>query len=77
MQLLAWEVSAHYKTIYDLYAFKPPIALELFRAQTSSKPEPPLLPTQGIFDLPHHIGMVWKELAFKDAVSYTQGWEYS
>ena len=28
--------------------------------------------TQGIFNLPHHIGMVWQELAFDDAVSYTQ-----
>ena len=28
--------------------------------------------TQGIFDLRNHIGMVWEELAFGDAVSYTQ-----
>ena len=33
------------------------------------KPEPTLFPTQGIFNLPHHIDMVWKELAFDDAVS--------
>ena len=32
------------------------------------KPEPKLLPTQGIYDLPHRIGMVCEELA----VSYTQ-----
>ena len=31
-----------------------------------------LLPTQGIFNLTHHIAMVWEELAFDDAVSYTQ-----
>ena len=31
------------------------------------KADPTLLPTQGIFNLPHHIGMVWD-----DAVSYTQ-----
>ena len=31
------------------------------------KPEPTLLPTQWIFNLPHHIGMVWEELAFDDA----------
>ena len=37
-----------------------------------TKPEPTLLPTQGIFNLPHHIGMVEKELAFDDHVSYTQ-----
>ena len=36
------------------------------------KPEFILLPTQGIFNLPHHIDMTWKELAFDDAVSYTQ-----
>ena len=36
------------------------------------KPEPTLLPTQGIFNLPHHVGMVWEELAPDDAVSYTQ-----
>ena len=36
------------------------------------KPEPTLLLTQGIFYLPHHIGMVWEELDFDNAVSYTQ-----
>ena len=36
------------------------------------KPEPTLLPTQGIFNLPNYIDMVWEELAFDDAVSYTQ-----
>ena len=34
--------------------------------------EPALLLTQGIFKLPHHIGMVSEELAFDDTVSYTQ-----
>ena len=29
----------------------------------SWKPEHTLLQTQGIFNLPHHIGMVWEELA--------------
>ena len=33
------------------------------------KPEPTHLPTQGIFNLAHHIDMVWEELAFDDAVS--------
>ena len=33
-----------------------------------------LLPTQEIFNLPHHIGMVGEELAFDDAVRiYTAG----
>ena len=36
------------------------------------KPEPTPLLTQGIFHLPHHIGMVWEELAFDNTVSYTQ-----
>ena len=42
------------------------------------KPKPTLLPTltQGIFNLPHHIGMVWQKLAFDDTVSYTQ-WQTS
>ena len=35
------------------------------------KLEPTLWPSQGIFNL---LGMVWEELAFNDAVSYTQ-WE--
>ena len=33
------------------------------------KPEPTLLPTQGIFSLPYHIGMVWEQLAFDDTIS--------
>ena len=36
------------------------------------KPELTCLPTQGLFNPPHHIGMVGEELAFDDAVSYTQ-----
>ena len=36
------------------------------------KPEPTLWQTQGIFNLLHHIGTVWEELAFDDTISYTQ-----
>ena len=36
------------------------------------KSEPRLLLTQGIFNLPHHIGKVGEDLAFDEAVSYTQ-----
>ena len=36
------------------------------------KPKSTLLATQGIFNLPHHVGTVLEELAFDDAVSYTQ-----
>ena len=25
-----------------------------------------------LFNLPHHIGMAWEEVAFDDAVNYTQ-----
>ena len=35
-------------------------------------PEPTLLPTMGIFNRQHQMGMVREELAFDDAVSYTQ-----
>ena len=34
--------------------------------------EPILLLIQWIFNLPHHIDMVWEELAFDDTVSYSQ-----
>ena len=37
--------------------------------------DPTPLLTQGTFNLPHHIGMVWEELAFDDPVSYTQQWQ--
>ena len=36
------------------------------------KSEPILLPIQGIFNLPQHISMEGEELAFDDAVRYTQ-----
>ena len=36
------------------------------------KLKPILLLTQGIFNLPHHMDIVWEELASDDAVSYTQ-----
>ena len=29
-----------------------------------TNPEPTLLPTQGIFNLSHHIDMAWEEIAF-------------
>ena len=36
------------------------------------KTEPTLLPTQGFFNLQHHLAMVWEELVFDYAVSYAQ-----
>ena len=44
------------------------------------KPERTLRLTQGLFNLPLHIGMEWQELVFDDAVSYIQrgnGLQYS
>ena len=38
-------------------------------------PEPTLLLTQGIFNIPYHIDVVWEQLAFDDAVSYTHQWK--
>ena len=38
------------------------------------KPKSTRVPTQGIFNCSHNIGMVWVELDFDDAVSYTQLW---
>ena len=46
----------------------------------NSQDQSRLLPNQGIFNLPHHIGMASEELAFDDGVSYTQwrnGLQYS
>ena len=40
--------------------------------EEKKKPKPTLSPTQRIFNLPHHIGIVCEELSFDDAVSYTQ-----
>ena len=40
----------------------------MMNEMTRTKPEPTLLPIQGIFNFPHHIGMVWEELAFDDTV---------
>ena len=36
------------------------------------KPEPTHLETQGIFNLPHHVGMEREQLAFGGTVNYTQ-----
>ena len=42
------------------------------RKMRNRKPEPTLLPTWGIFNLPDHIDMVWEKLAFDDVISYPQ-----
>ena len=41
------------------------------------KPEPTLLLTQLIFNLPYHMSMVREELAFDDAVSYMYPYSFS
>ena len=42
------------------------------RQLVNRKPEPTLLPTQWIFNFPHHIDMIWEQLASDDTVWYTQ-----
>ena len=49
-------------TIFQLYH-----GVDMMYEMRRREPEPTLLPTQGIFSLPYHIGV-----AFADAVSYTQ-----
>ena len=46
-------------TVFQLY-----YGGDMMYAMRRRMPESTLLPTQGIFNLPHHIGMVWEELAF-------------
>ena len=57
--------------VFQLY-----LGSDMMSEKTRRKPAPILSPTQGIFNLPHHIVMVWEELAFDDAVSYTQWWKW-
>ena len=54
-------------TVFRLY-----LGGDIMYEMRKRKPEPTLLLTQGISNLPHFIGMVQKELAFDDTVSYTQ-----
>ena len=54
-------------TLFQLY-YGSDMIYEMRRRQ----PKPTLLPTQGIFNIPHHIDMASEELAFNDAVGYTQ-----
>ena len=54
-------------TVFQLYH-----SSDMMREMRRRKPEPTLLPTQGVFNLTHHTGMVCEELAFDDTASYTQ-----
>ena len=52
----------------------------MYEMRRRRKPEATLLLTQGTFNFPHHIGIIWEELAFDNAVSYIQqgnGHQYS
>ena len=51
-------------TIFQLYH-----GTDMMYEMRRRKPEPIFSLTQGIFNLSHHIGMIWNELAFDD---YTQ-----
>ena len=55
------------ETVFQLYH-----GSDMMYEMSMRKPECALLPTQGIFNLSHHIGMVWEQLAFDYAVSYAQ-----
>ena len=44
----------------------------IYEMRRRRKPDPTLLLINWIFNLPHHIGMVREELAFDDALSYSQ-----
>ena len=52
-------------TVFRLY-----LGSDMMYEMRRRKPEPTLLPTEVIFILPHHTGMVSEGLAFDDAVSY-------
>ena len=39
------------------------------------KPEPTLLLTRGIFNLPNHTDMVLEELSFDNAIKYALWWK--
>ena len=54
-------------TVFQLYH-----GSNMMNEMRTRKSKPTLLPTQWIFNLAHHTGIVWKELAFGDDVSYTQ-----
>ena len=79
--LLILESSSHYPCFSnDLYCLSRVSMNSLvFTSRwqlVERKPNPTLLLTQGIINLPHHVDMVWGQLAFDDTVSYTQWWKY-
>ena len=57
-------------TVFQLYLGNEMI----YEMRKEKGPSLHFLPTHGIFNLPHHIGMQCDELDFDDAVSYTQKW---
>ena len=77
------DIIGHVSYLLDLFKFQDevnrPIATvvqlylgdEMMYHMRRRKSEPTRLPTQGIFNCPHHIAMVWEELVFDDTVSYT------
>ena len=57
--LLFYTISAVFQLYHDG---------DMIYSMRRRNPKPTLLPTQRIFKLPHHVGMVWAELAFDDVV---------
>ena len=63
------------RLVIDKYTFDKSLVLldwEPNHQDEEEKAWDTLLPTQGIFNLLHHIDMVWEELVFDGTVSYTQ-----
>ena len=69
----------YYIFLEDLYCLSSislnRLVFTITRQLVNRKPEPTLLPTWGLFNLPDHIDMAWEQLAFDDTVSYTQQWK--
>ena len=74
MESLEWDSNFHWQPACLLFYVKATV-FQLYHGHDMMyevrrrKPEPTLLHTQEIFNLPHHIGIEWEELAFGDPVS--------
>ena len=58
------------KTVFQLY-----LGYDIMYERRRRKPVPTLLQTQGFFNLPHHVGMIYEELAFD--IRWRNGLQYS
>ena len=71
-----WKRALHLFVVYDIATvFQLYHSSDMMYAMRWRKPKLTHLPTQGIFNFPHYIGMAWgkwEQLAFNDAANYTQ-----